>query len=380
MKTKYLSLLIAGLMLCMAACKKSEFASLSVNKTVNNNSITSSSVDVYVAGYVITGGGTTAAYWKNGVLTRLGDSLSFSRATGIAVHGTDVYVAGVISPNNGNESAVVWKNGVATALTPGSYGSEASCIALQGNDVYIGGYIYNIASQTTNLTTTNSQSVYWKNGVAVTLPNASVVDAMAVNGTDVYIAGAIAAAKIYSNNNLGATAAYWKDGGSPVSLSYPVIYDSNYSSQVNAIAVSGTDVYVAGITGEYPPEYWKNDIATPLTNGTVINNANGIAVNGTDVFVVGSTPNNGSVSAATYWKNNVPAILSTGPATAPNSSLFSAAYAIGMNGADVYIAGDVWDNATNYDAAFYWKNDAATQLSNGGSKGAFASSIAVVPQ
>ena len=152
------------------------------------------------------------------------------------------------------------------------------------------------------------------------------------------------------------------------------------SSQANAIAISGTDVYAAGITGDYPPEYWKNGIATPLTNGIVINNANGIAVNGTDVFVVGSTPNNGSVSAATYWKNNVPAILSTGPAAAPNSSLFSAAYAIAMNGSDVYIAGDIWDNATNYDAAFYWKNGAATQLSNGGSKGASVSSIAIVPQ
>ncbi len=201
------------------------------------------------------------------------------------------------------------------------------------------------------------------------LPNASFIDAIAVNGADVYIAGAAIAANNFSNTTPGSIAAYWKNGGSPVTLGYPAVYQPNYSSQANAIAISSTDVYAAGITGEYPPEYWKNGAATPLTNGNVLNNAYGIAVNGTDVFVVGSTPIYGSVSAATYWKNNVPVILSTGTVAPPSGSLFSAAYAIALNGADVYIAGSVWINASNYEAAYYWKNGTATQLGNGGSKG-----------
>ena len=363
-------------MLCMVACKKSELAATSPNKSLATSADTS--VDVYVAGYIMTGSGTTAAYWKNGVLTTLGDSLSFSQASGIAVQGNNVYVAGTYGL--ANEYAVYWKNGVATTLSPGSYSAEASCIALQGSDVYIGGAIYSITSQTSNLISTSNQPVYWKNGVATTLPAAALINAITVNGNDVYIAGVANVTSSNSSTNSGSMAAYWKNGGSPVTLNNPQSYEAYYASQINAIAVNGTNVYAAGITGEYPPEYWKNGAATPLTNGTVTNNANGIAVNGTDIFVVGSTPNNGSVSAATYWKNNVPAILSTGSVLAPNSSLFSAAYAIGMNGSDVYIAGEVWDNFTNYDAAYYWKNGVPVQLSNGGGKGAFATGITVVPK
>ena len=117
MKTKYLSLIIACLMLCMVACKKSELAATSPNKSLATSADTS--VDVYVAGYIMTGSGTTAAYWKNGVLTTLGDSLSFSQASGIAVQGNNVYVAGTYGL--ANEYAVYWKNGVATTLSPGSY-------------------------------------------------------------------------------------------------------------------------------------------------------------------------------------------------------------------------------------------------------------------
>jgi len=374
MKTKHLSLVIAGLMLCAVACKKSALQSISHNKSA----ITDSLADVYIAGYVMTKGNTMAAYWKNGVITKLGDSVSQARATGIAVLGNDVYVVGV--SGLATQSAVYWKNGVATTLSPNAYGAQANCIAIHGNDIYIGGAIYSVTSQTGNVTTTGTQPTYWKNGVAATIPGASAINSIVVNGNNVYIAGVAITPANSNSTNSTAIAAYWENGGPAVTLSYPQSYQAYYGSQVNAIAVSGADVYAAGITGEYPPEYWKNGVATPLTNGTVLNSAYGIATNGTDVYVVGDIPANGTDYAAAYWKNNIPVVLSTTPSGNPGSSLFSTAYAVALNGKDVYIAGQAWDNGSSYYAAYFWKNGVPTILSNGGSKGAFATSIAVVPK
>jgi hypothetical protein len=377
MKTKHLSMIVAGLIFCTVACKKSGLAPSKSHVTSLDTA-----VDVYVAGFIMNKTGTTAAYWKNGVLTTLGDSLSYSYTSGIAVQGNDVYVAGTLG--TGTVSAVYWKNGVATKLSPGSYSAQTSCIALHGSDVYIGGGISTITSQTPTGTTTSYQPVFWKNGVATILPAASAINAITVNGNDVYIAGVASVTSSNNSTNSGSIAAYWKNGGSPVTLNYPQSYQAYYGSMADAIAVNGTDVYAAGFTGEYPPEYWTNGVAKPLRNASVIGSANGVATNGTDVFVVGEMPYNGSAQVAAYWKNNVPTILSAGlsGSSTPSlttSSLFSDAFAIAVNGSDVYIAGNVWDNFTSYFAAYYWKNGVAVQLS-GGSKGVFVSSIVVVPK
>src|SRR5579872_3159887 len=163
MKTKYLSLIIICLMFCADACKKSDLAVTPPNK----------SVDVYVAGTIIAGNGNTvAAYWKNGAIVKLADSLTPSSANGIAVHGSDVYMVGTIStpesaitPTNPAVSkAVYWKNGVVTILnTNGLINSDAYSIAFKGSDMYIVGLANN--------NTYPSTAMYWKNGIITPLPN-----------------------------------------------------------------------------------------------------------------------------------------------------------------------------------------------------------------
>ncbi|WP_295674055.1 hypothetical protein [uncultured Mucilaginibacter sp.] len=93
MKAKSLILIMGYVVVCLAACKKTQL----VHPTIKAATITDTTTDVYVAGYVVAqNGNSVAAYWKNGALTRLTtDSADVSVAYGIAVQGNDVYVAGL---------------------------------------------------------------------------------------------------------------------------------------------------------------------------------------------------------------------------------------------------------------------------------------------
>lgn len=76
---------------------------------INNN-------DVYIAGNDNSGPKAVAKYWKNGVAVTLGDGIKHSQAYGIAIKGTDVYVAGDVEGVNSSSNATVWKNGIATTI------------------------------------------------------------------------------------------------------------------------------------------------------------------------------------------------------------------------------------------------------------------------
>jgi hypothetical protein len=377
MKTKYLSLLIAVLMLFAASCKKTGL------HPTTRDAVIDTAVDVYTAGYITTSnglGGITevAAYWKNGVITKLTDSLSFCEAKGIAVVGTDVYVVGYISSltNPFNENAVLWKNGVATILSPDSTASEATFIGVSGMDVYVGGLIHDVISQTSNSTSYGNQPVYWKNGTPNLLPKATSITGIAFNGSDVYIAGSVVSPNKFTGVGMGngSVAAYWKNGTLCDTLAYPAIYLPAYSSAASAIAVNGNNVYTAGSTAIYQPEMWQNNTPTILANTTAASTVKGIATNGTDVYVAGTS---GNFNVATYWMNNVPTTLSAGAAISMTNSF---AAGIALNGSDVYVAAQVKHTADQEYGSYYWKNGVPVQLSGGAGKGAYVTGIALAPK
>jgi len=94
------------------------------------NAITISNGDVYIAGQEIVAGKGIAKYWKNGVAVTLGDGVRHSRANGIAVKGTDVYVCGEIQGStNLSDYATLWKNGQATTI--GLQNSRATAIVIK---------------------------------------------------------------------------------------------------------------------------------------------------------------------------------------------------------------------------------------------------------
>ena len=215
--------------------------------------------------------------------------------------------------------------------------------------------------------TSSENSLYWKNDALINLGTGYAL-AIAVNGSDVYVAGTSRDA----NGNSLAT--YWKNGA-PVYLTQGLEV-----AYLNAIAINGTNVYAAGVVtggnGQNVPTLWKNGVATNLPGGTDFysGGVTSIALNGDDVYVAGFTADANDNYIATYWKNGSPVFLKS------NSSN-SIANAIAVRGNDIYIAGNTAATNTNFlsdfaNTATYWKNGVAVNLTGSNVK-AGASGIAI---
>lgn len=288
------------------------------------------SVDVYVSGNSLTvNNHSIATYWKNGTPTKLGDTtLGFSRATSIVSDGINVYAAGVLFYNSVS-IPTYWKNGAETRLSNGSLTASVSGIALNGSDIYVAG-------------SDSGTAVYWKNGVKVKLTyNAqySTANAIAIKGTDIYVGGS------YIQPNGYSKAIYWENG-----IAIPLV-DTSQESSINAITVNNNDVYMVGNTDYFAKAtYWKNGAPTIVTNGYSTAIPYGIAVDGSDVYMagvsVGITQGGINKLVSTVWKNGTPTRL-----TGENFGA-SDAEAIALHGTDVYVTGD---NG-------YWKNGVVTQF------------------
>lgn len=262
-----------------------------------------SGTDVYVLAsrQPIAGGAFTAVIYKNGV-----EIQSVSLAGGVyynclAVSGNDIYLAGLEYPSGGVPKVIQWKNGTVTSLTtntgPSATDARPYDMTVVGNDVYIAGY------ETAAASPYNRLPKYWKNGVAVTLNSTSgsysAIHRIVVTGNDVFCAG-----------EADTKAAYWKNG---------VLTNlSTTNGWCYGLAVNGTDVYTAGAvsTGSniYNASSWKNGSQTMLSNITTqgVVSVYGIGVDGNDVYVIGSVPQtSGDGAKPVYWKNGVVAELPT---------------------------------------------------------------------
>lgn len=134
------------------------------------NAIAVSGTDVHVVGNITYANFAPplvkATYWKNGQATELTTGFERSIANDIAVIGDDVYIAGgILGPNN-LPRAAYWKNGVVTRIET-TY-SVANAITVYNNDVYIAG---NRGSDV---------ALYWKNSQPVILGKGRATDIVVV--------------------------------------------------------------------------------------------------------------------------------------------------------------------------------------------------------
>jgi len=290
--------------------------------------------DVIVGGIELNGTNGIAKYWKNGTATAVSDGSKYEIIYSMKVSGSDIYLAGYETASNGISIAKYWKNGTAVPLTDGTHNAKAYSIFIVGTDVYVAGTEFNA----------NGISVakYWKNGTAVALTdgtgNAEGL-CIFVNGTDVYLSGDEAI--LYGQS----VAKFWKNGVATSLTNLP-----NSETSASQIAVSGNDVHV--IISEWNNstiyQYWKNGVTTLIPGATQIDN---LLIVGNDVYFSGSQS-----KIASYWKNMIATSLSDG-----TNSAF--AHAITVYNNDVYVTGDEFNGTVK--VGKYWKNGVATNLTNG---------------
>ena len=358
MKIKCLSIIALGLALFAVSCKKDKAA------VPSNKDLADKPADIYVAGEV-KATRPVAAFWKNNILTVLGDASGMSFADGIAVQGNDVYVLGTVIPTGTDPGYnVIWKNGVATRLA-GSNG-DAYGIAINGTDIYVAGNTFDQNHV--------SHATFWKNNVLSTLSNGFVAEAIAINGNDVYITGT-------TTNDATGQAVYWKNGNQ-------VTLPGGFWAK--SITIAGNDIYVGGQTLNGAAIYWKNGIATQFGtgatgqqpgNGIVPGESyiTGIAANSTDVYATGMAPDNANGTSAVYWKDASKVTL-VAPSSIEDNPQRNYASGICLYGSDLYVLSNVSNATTQKFEAYVWKNGVAAKLDGNGSALVAARTIIAVPQ
>jgi len=179
--------------------------------------------------------------------------------------------------------------------------------------------------------------------------------------TTIYIAGYAVTSKSVATADNTLAEEWQLTSGSPTATATALSMTSGMTSaQANAIAVSGSDVYVAGYEENSTSRaavYWLNNgAATTLPSGMTISEANAIAVSGGNVYVAGYQENIAGSGNAVLWVNGTATTLSP-----PSGMAFADAVAITISGSNVYVAGVAWNNDSDESAAV-WVNGAATLL------------------
>ncbi len=242
----------------------------------------------------------TNGYWKDGSWVALPlpaapdggvvDSL-------VVTAGGDVY-AGGCSYTLGEEGSSTnvpgyWKDGVWQGLTgpSGTDSGEVTCLAVSGSDVYAGGWCEVYAGSGNG----NHVAGYWLDGTWTTLSPSTSTDwwnivSLVVSGGNVYAAGND------QGNDTPECPGFWRNGAwtalEPLSFAY--------NCAATSLAVSSGVVYVGGYTCGYfttIPGYWKSGVwtgFTPFSNSVNSYQAeaevDAIAVSGTDVYAGGKGP------------------------------------------------------------------------------------------
>ncbi len=249
----------------------------------------------------------------------------------------DVFVLGrqAVPATNFPRITTVWKNGIPVEVLDSANGFLGSYLTVSNSDIYVIGW-----------EGVTSDYIFCKNGLRNLInggPSTSALSlSMAISGSDVYIAGL---------SDTGAST-YFKNGV-PVYMKYSLSGANTTSSGTVAasqIVVQGNDVYLTGTVGDttetfpaltFMPASWKNGKLN-LLESSVTTSTSWMTVSGTDVYI------SGNGNTAMYWKNGVPVFLGAGVTTC-----------IAVSGSDVYVSGN-----SNFGEAIYWKNGSPVVLAS----------------
>ena len=396
-----------------------------------------SGTNIYAGGFFtdVNNGGTVLgaadyiAKWDGANWSALGSNGSsngslLSGVRALAVSGTDLYVGGSFTDiNNGGTTLTAadkiakWDGSNWSALGSngagnGSLTSTVTAITIVGTDIYAGGDFTNVNNGGTSLTAadyiakwdtlTGNWSALGSNGAgdgSLPVISGNLVWAIAAKGSGVVAGG------IFHSVNTGGTVlnnaemiAHWDAADWSALGANP---NGSLNGDVNAVAVSGTDVYVGGYftdvdnhgvnlaAADYIAKWdganWSALGSNGAGNGSLTSFVSSIAVSGADVYVGGNfnNVNNGGASLTAADKiakwdaltGNWSALGSNG---AGNGSLNAYVDTLAVSGTDLYVGGsftDVNNGGTSLAAADYIAKWDGVNWSALGSNGAGGGSL-----
>jgi hypothetical protein len=296
--------------------------------------------NVYAGGAFTVIGTVTAnriAKWNGSAWSALGGGAS-GAVYALAVSGTDLYVGGNFTTVYRSDATAVpgtgyiakW-NGSAWSALGGGAPNVVRAFAVSGTDLYVGGSFTGVYSAGTTAVTGTGYIAKWNGSAWSALGGGASgpVWALAVSGTDLYVGGDYSS--VYSSGSTAVTGtrniAKWN--GSAWSA-----LGGGTSSIVRALAVSGTDLYVGGqfgsvyssgtttVTGTGYIAKWNGSAWSALGSG-VNNTVFALAVSGTDLYVGGQFTLAGGKVSAYLARMLVNGLIATNTlvARAPNTPL-----------------------------------------------------------
>jgi hypothetical protein len=352
------------------------------NGALNNlvDTIAINGTDVYVGGYFtnVNNGGAVltaadfVARWDGANWSALGSDGANNGAINsfvytLAVSGTDLYVGGLFTNVNNNGTPLPeadyiakWDGSNWSALGSngagdGALNSYILTLLVDGSDVYVGGAFTNVSNNGTAVNTADylakwngtAWSALGSNGAsngAITSKSTPYIAALALDGSNLFAGGTF-----FDLNNGGTVLpqadyiALWNTGASVWSAlgtaANGALVNGYTGSQVSAIAVMGTAVYVGGFfsnisnhgfnipeadyIAKWDGSNWSALGSNGAGNGSLFNRVQALAVNGTDLYVGGNFIN----------VNNNGVMLPTADYIAKWDTLTESWSALGSNGA-----------------------------------------------
>jgi hypothetical protein len=308
-------------------------------------------------------GGVLARYlakWDgsswSAVAPELGGYYQTVGVSALLASGADLYVGGEFT-NAGPVAAsniAKWNGSAWSALGTGIQGpnSYVSALALSGNSLYVGGY-FTQAGGVTAYDVAKWDGSTWSAlnvGVFGGLGQASV-NAVAAVGTNLYVGGFFTEAGAFFKDPGGVPAnniAKWN--GSAWSAVSPGMSYVLGPPSLNALAVSGTSLYVGGVlsaAGGVPVSavaQWDGTAWSALGPGPGGGYGNAplvdaLAVSGTNLFVGGNFDTAGGVPATNIAKWDGNAWSGLGAGVAGGSAAFPWVSALAVSGTNLFAGG-----------------------------------------
>ncbi len=242
----------------------------------------------------------------------------------------------VITPQ---QSTQTW-----SALANNGLNSYVNALAVSGTDMYVGGDF----SATFDSNLYSGYIAKYSGGVWSALANQGLhsfidgnnVNALAVSGTDLYVGGYFQRTSDGSVTNLNNIAKY-------IGGVWSALPHNGLSNQVLALAVSGTDLYVGGdftqtedggVTNLNYIARYSGGVWSALANNGLNSHVNTLAVSGTNLYIGGNFTQtaDGSVMAL----HNIAKYSGGVWSALANYGLDGEVYALAVSGTDLYVGGN----------------------------------------